>query len=139
MPPQGGGEGEEWRELAAAAAALQARGFADLDEELGRASCCLVLEFVPGRGLFRSPAAFEWGSSGSGMGLKTAEDLGRCLTLDMLLGNADRLPCRELGWRGNPGVFIRCLPRLPALWLLPVSLLSTSPLPAPCSLPAPAL
>jgi hypothetical protein len=25
------------------------------------------------------------------------------LLLDMLLGNADRLPCRELGWRGNAG------------------------------------
>ncbi len=23
--------------------------------------------------------------------------------LDMLLGNADRLPCSELSWRGNPG------------------------------------
>lgn len=31
------------------------------------------------------------------------EDLGRLFTLDMLLGNPDRLPCAELGWRGNPG------------------------------------
>jgi hypothetical protein len=23
------------------------------------------------------------------------------LLLDMLLGNADRLPCSDLGWRGN--------------------------------------
>lgn len=31
------------------------------------------------------------------------EDLGRIFLLDILLGNADRLPCAELGWRGNPG------------------------------------
>jgi hypothetical protein len=31
------------------------------------------------------------------------EDLGRLFLLDMILGNADRLPCADLGWRGNPG------------------------------------
>lgn len=30
------------------------------------------------------------------------EDVGRLLLLDLLLGNADRLPLPELGWRGNP-------------------------------------
>ena len=35
-------------------------------------------------------------------GLALLEDLGRLLLLDMLLGNADRLPFPELGWRGNP-------------------------------------
>lgn len=30
------------------------------------------------------------------------EDLGRLFMLDMVLGNADRLPCIDLGWRGNP-------------------------------------
>lgn len=30
------------------------------------------------------------------------EDLGRLFLLDMVLGNADRLPCIDLGWRGNP-------------------------------------
>ena len=30
------------------------------------------------------------------------EDVGRLLLLDMLLGNADRLPLPQLGWRGNP-------------------------------------
>jgi hypothetical protein len=34
------------------------------------------------------------------------EDLGRLLLLDMLLGNADRLPFPELGWRGNPSNII---------------------------------
>jgi len=32
----------------------------------------------------------------------TAAALGRVLMLDLILRNEDRLPCRELGWRGNP-------------------------------------
>jgi|AntAceMinimDraft_1070359.scaffolds.fasta_scaffold10671_1 hypothetical protein len=32
-----------------------------------------------------------------------AEALGRIFILDTLLGNPDRLPCRRLMWRGNPG------------------------------------
>ena len=31
----------------------------------------------------------------------TIQDLGRVFLLDMLLGNPDRLPCKELSWRGN--------------------------------------
>jgi hypothetical protein len=34
---------------------------------------------------------------------QTCHDLGRMFLLDMLLGNADRLPCVDLSWRGNPG------------------------------------
>lgn len=64
-------------------------------------SCCLVMEFVPGSGLFRSPAAFSPASLAA-----TASALGRLFTLDMLLGNADRLRCRELSWRGNPGELV---------------------------------
>jgi hypothetical protein len=29
------------------------------------------------------------------------EDVGCLFLLDMLLGNADRMPCADLGWRGN--------------------------------------
>jgi len=29
------------------------------------------------------------------------EDVGRLFLLDMLRGNADRMPCADLGWRGN--------------------------------------
>lgn len=29
------------------------------------------------------------------------EDVGCLFLLDMLLGNADRMPCPDLGWRGN--------------------------------------
>jgi hypothetical protein len=61
-------------------------------------SCCLVMEFVPGSSLFRSPAAFAPGCLAA-----TAADLGRLFTLDMLLGNPDRLRCEELAWRGNTG------------------------------------
>lgn len=59
------------------------------------------MEYIPGGCLFKQPAAF------AGERLqRTAEDLGRLFTLDMLLGNADRLHCRELGWRGNPGGWV---------------------------------
>lgn len=30
------------------------------------------------------------------------EDVGRIFVVDCVLGNADRLPCSDLGWRGNP-------------------------------------
>ncbi|KAK9108594.1 hypothetical protein Syun_024605 [Stephania yunnanensis] len=33
---------------------------------------------------------------------KTAAALGRILMLDLVIRNEDRLPCRQLGWRGNP-------------------------------------
>lgn len=32
----------------------------------------------------------------------TASSLGRVVMLDLILRNEDRLPCRQLGWRGNP-------------------------------------
>lgn len=34
--------------------------------------------------------------------------LCRLFLLDMLLGNADRLPCEVLGWRGNPHNIMFC-------------------------------
>ena len=58
------------------------------------------MEYIPGGCLFK--AAPAW--SGGAQLAQTAEDLGRLFTLDMLLGNADRLHCDELGWRGNPGM-----------------------------------
>ena len=39
--------------------------------------------------------------------LKTTA-LRRLFLLDMLLGNGDRLPCEELGWRGNPHNALFC-------------------------------
>ncbi|PSC74445.1 MAP kinase phosphatase with leucine-rich repeats 3 [Micractinium conductrix] len=87
----------EWQQAYEAAEALR-DSCPDLHEEMARSSCCLVMEFIPGGCLFRSPQAFADG----GALQQTAEDLGRLFTLDMLLGNADRLHCTELGWRGNP-------------------------------------
>ncbi|KAI3425893.1 hypothetical protein D9Q98_007866 [Chlorella vulgaris] len=92
---KGASEGE-WQEALEAAAAVRDR-FPDLHDEMGRSSCCLVMEFIPGSCLFRSQQAFLPCHLH-----QTAEDLGRLLTLDMLLGNADRLHCDELSWRGNP-------------------------------------
>ncbi|KAL4432560.1 hypothetical protein ABPG77_000497 [Micractinium sp. CCAP 211/92] len=93
---QKGATEQEWGAAYEAASALKGR-FPDLHEEMTRSSCCLVMEYIPGGCLFKQPAAF------AGERLqRTAEDLGRLFTLDMLLGNADRLHCRELGWRGNP-------------------------------------
>lgn len=94
---QKGATEQEWREAYEAAAALKDR-FPDLHEELARNSCCLVMEFIPGGCLFQHPDAFAPAKRLR----QTAEDLGRLFTLDMLLGNADRLHCRELAWRGNP-------------------------------------
>lgn len=37
----------------------------------------------------------------SGTAEKTAAALGRILMLDLVIRNEDRLPCRQLGWRGN--------------------------------------
>jgi hypothetical protein len=76
-------------------------------------SCCLVMEFIPGSCLFRSQQAFLPSHLH-----QTAEDLGRLLTLDMLLGNADRLHCDELSWRGNPGAdACSCRPGGSPAWL----------------------
>ena len=38
----------------------------------------------------------------------------RLFTLDMLLGNADRLACESLGWRGNSGNLLHA--RAPSRW-----------------------
>jgi hypothetical protein len=87
---------EEW--AAAAAAAERVAGQCPaLRDEMARCGCALVLEFVPGAALFASPAAFEGPAA-----LRSIDHLGRLFCLDMLLGNADRLPCDALGWRGNP-------------------------------------
>jgi hypothetical protein len=55
-------------------------------------SCCPTHVFPPS-----SPAPQGGALAG------TSEELGRLLLLDMLLGNADRLPIPDLGWRGNKG------------------------------------
>ena len=86
----------EW-DRALTAARLIAPTHPELLEEMGAASCFLVMEYVPSGGLFRTPDAFTPQATP-----QTCSDLGRLVILDMLLGNSDRLKCEALGWRGNP-------------------------------------
>eukprot|EP00929_Paragymnodinium_shiwhaense_P049818 TRINITY_DN25124_c0_g1_i1.p1 TRINITY_DN25124_c0_g1~~TRINITY_DN25124_c0_g1_i1.p1 ORF type:complete len:727 (-),score=211.64 TRINITY_DN25124_c0_g1_i1:271-2451(-) len=87
-------DSEEWQELKEAAGAA---GCAELQELLGVKQSLLVMQFVPSCNLQDEKAA--WGEDSL---VSSAEALGRLLVLDMLLGNADRLPIRSLSWRGNP-------------------------------------
>ncbi|XP_039163580.1 dual specificity protein phosphatase PHS1 isoform X3 [Eucalyptus grandis] len=64
--------------------------------ELGR--CLLLMSYVHGSPLMESSAAFESREAAE----NTAAALGRVLMLDLVIRNEDRLPCRQLRWRGNP-------------------------------------
>lgn len=64
--------------------------------ELNR--CFLLIGYVHGCPLLQSPRAFDSQEAAQ----RTAVALGRILILDLVLRNEDRLPCRQLGWRGNP-------------------------------------
>lgn len=90
---------DEWKTVAAAAATLATNGCTVLQDEINQSRCMLVLEYVPGGHLLTtSSEAFAPRRLD-----QTLEDVGRLFALDMLLGNADRLPCEALGWRGNQG------------------------------------
>ena len=69
----------------------------------------LLLQYVPGRNLEDAEEAFQLPHLPA-----ACRALGRLFALDLLLGNADRLPIQSLGWRGNPGNTIwahgRCVP-----------------------------
>ena len=74
---------------------------------LEKHECALVQRFVVGAP-FLSPRSARLVSlqnpplARSARG-NLAEALGRVFVLDCLLANADRMPCAELGWRGNRG------------------------------------
>jgi predicted protein tyrosine phosphatase len=87
----------EWSEAVAAAERIQS-SHPELLEEINECSSFLVMEYIPGKGLFRTSMPFQPLSAAQ----NTFSDIGRLFALDMLLGNADRLPCQALGWRGNP-------------------------------------
>ncbi|KAG1338736.1 putative Dual specificity protein phosphatase PHS1 [Cocos nucifera] len=57
-----------------------------------------LMNYVHGSPLLESPNAFNSREAAG----NTAAALGRILMLDLILRNEDRLPCRQLGWRGNP-------------------------------------
>ncbi|XP_057841042.1 dual specificity protein phosphatase PHS1 isoform X2 [Cryptomeria japonica] len=66
-------------------------------EALELSRCLLLMGYVHGFPLLDTACAFNTQEAAQ----KTAKDLGRVLLLDLVLRNEDRLPCRQLGWRGN--------------------------------------
>ncbi|KAJ6748330.1 DUAL SPECIFICITY PROTEIN PHOSPHATASE PHS1 [Salix purpurea] len=70
----------------------------ELLEALELSRCLLLMSYVHGSPLLESSNAFEPRETGE----RIAAALGRVFLLDLVIRNEDRLPCRELGWRGNP-------------------------------------
>ncbi|RWR76489.1 dual specificity protein phosphatase PHS1 [Cinnamomum micranthum f. kanehirae] len=69
----------------------------ELLEALEMSRCLLLMNYVHGSPLLESPNAFDSREAAE----KTAAGLSRILMLDLVIRNEDRLPCRQLGWRGN--------------------------------------
>ncbi|CAJ1937571.1 unnamed protein product [Sphenostylis stenocarpa] len=70
----------------------------ELLEALELSRCLFFMSYVHGSPLLENSSAFESKESAE----RTSEALGRVLMLDLVIRNEDRLPCRELRWRGNP-------------------------------------
>uniref|UniRef100_A0A6N2KUU5 Uncharacterized protein n=2 Tax=Salix viminalis TaxID=40686 RepID=A0A6N2KUU5_SALVM len=70
----------------------------ELLEALELSRCLLLMSYVHGSPLLESSNAFEPRETGE----RIAAALGRVFLFDLVIRNEDRLPCRELGWRGNP-------------------------------------
>lgn len=68
----------------------------ELLEALELSRCLFLMSYVHGSPLLEN--AFEIRDNAE----KTAAALGRVLMLDLVIRNEDRLPCRQLRWRGNP-------------------------------------
>ncbi|KAL9329854.1 hypothetical protein ACSQ67_004857 [Phaseolus vulgaris] len=64
----------------------------------GQRKVLLASSYVHGSPLLESSTAFK----SKGCAERTSEALGRVLMLDLVIRNEDRLPCRDLRWRGNP-------------------------------------
>ncbi|KAL6175109.1 hypothetical protein ACLB2K_051752 [Fragaria x ananassa] len=69
----------------------------ELLEALELSRCLLLMSYVHGSPLLESSSVFEAKETAE----KTAASLGRILLLDLVIRNEDRLPCRQLRWRGN--------------------------------------
>lgn len=89
---------DEWLALCDASKRIQ-HECPDLVDELHQSSCALIMQYIPGTSLFSLRLPLDDAIVIS----KLFGDFGRLFALDMLLGNADRLKCQSLGWRGNPG------------------------------------
>ncbi|KAJ6294356.1 hypothetical protein OIU76_022436 [Salix suchowensis] len=70
----------------------------ELLEALELSRCLLLLSYVHGSPLMESSNTFESRETAE----RIAAALGRVFLLDLVIRNEDRLPCRELRWRGNP-------------------------------------
>nr|XP_018674211.1 PREDICTED: dual specificity protein phosphatase PHS1-like isoform X1 [Musa acuminata subsp. malaccensis] len=69
----------------------------ELLEALELSRCLFLMNYVHGSPLLESSNAFQNREAA----MRAAAALGRVLMLDLILRNEDRLPCRQLGWRGN--------------------------------------
>ncbi|KAI3846566.1 hypothetical protein MKX03_008248 [Papaver bracteatum] len=70
----------------------------ELLEALELSRCLFLMNYIHGSPLLESSSAFDSLEASE----KTAASLGRILMLDLVIRNEDRLPCRQLRWRGNP-------------------------------------
>ncbi|KAJ0248684.1 Dual specificity protein phosphatase PHS1 [Hirschfeldia incana] len=70
----------------------------ELLEALELSRCLLLMSYVHGCPLLESMSSFETEEKAE----RAASALGRILLLDLVIRNEDRLPCRQLRWRGNP-------------------------------------
>ncbi|KAF7834046.1 dual specificity protein phosphatase PHS1-like isoform X1 [Senna tora] len=69
----------------------------ELLEALELSRCLFFMSYIHGSPLLESSSAFESREFAE----RTAAALGRVLMLDLVIRNEDRLPCRQLRWRGN--------------------------------------
>ncbi|XP_059640653.1 dual specificity protein phosphatase PHS1-like isoform X2 [Cornus florida] len=69
----------------------------ELLEALELSRCVLLMNYIHGSPLLECSNAFDSREAAD----KTASALGRILMLDLVIRNEDRLPCCQLGWRGN--------------------------------------
>ncbi|CAL9069299.1 unnamed protein product [Musa banksii] len=69
----------------------------ELLEALELSRCLLLMNYCHGSPLVENSIAFDSRIAAE----NTAAALGRVLMLDLVLRNEDRLPCPQLGWRGN--------------------------------------
>ncbi|XP_021673387.2 dual specificity protein phosphatase PHS1 isoform X2 [Hevea brasiliensis] len=69
----------------------------ELLEALDLSRCLLLMSYIHGSPLLESSTALDSRENAE----KTAAALGRVLMLDLVIRNEDRLPCRQLRWRGN--------------------------------------
>lgn len=98
----------EWRQIKEAA--TKARDIAisegdevgevtcsELLEALDMSRCLFLMNYIHGAPLLESLNGFDTRKAAG----NTAAALGRILMLDLVIRNEDRLPCPQLGWRGN--------------------------------------